>query len=69
MAERLKKKLLETDKLVDVVVGPDAYRDLPRLLRNADNGQAGMNVILSADETYADVAPVRVGSNGVHAFV
>mmetsp|Transcript_32826 Transcript_32826/g.82401 ORF Transcript_32826/g.82401 Transcript_32826/m.82401 type:complete len:673 (-) Transcript_32826:41-2059(-) len=69
MAERLKKKLLETDKLVDVVVGPDAYRDLPRLLRNADDGQAGINVILSADETYADVAPVRVGTNGVHAFV
>lgn len=70
MAERLKKKLLEADKLVDIVVGPDAYRDLPRLLAKVDiEKQPAINVILSQDETYADIAPVRVASNGVTAFV
>ncbi|MEL6769863.1 MAG: tRNA (N6-isopentenyl adenosine(37)-C2)-methylthiotransferase MiaB [Bacteroidota bacterium] len=70
MAERLRKKLLEQEKLVDVVVGPDAYRDLPRLVRQADEtGQAGVNVQLSREETYADLAPVRYDTNGVSAFV
>jgi hypothetical protein len=59
MAERLKTKLLEADKLVDVVCGPDAYRDLPRLLGQVDQGQTGVNVMLSLDETYADISPVR----------
>lgn len=59
MAERLKTKLLEADKLVDVVCGPDAYRDLPRLLAKVDRGQTGVNVMLSLDETYADITPVR----------
>ena len=70
MAERLRHKLLEQEKLVDIVAGPDAYRDLPRLLREADEtGQAAINVQLSREETYADIAPVRVDSNGVTAFV
>jgi tRNA-2-methylthio-N6-dimethylallyladenosine synthase len=70
MAERLREKLLEQEKLVDLVVGPDAYRDLPRLLREADNtGQAAVNVQLSKEETYADVAPVRYDDNGVSAYV
>ncbi len=70
MAERLRKKLLEEEALVDVVAGPDAYRDLPRLLAAAaETGQAAVNVHLSREETYADVAPVRYGSNGVSAFV
>jgi len=70
MAERLKKKLLEADKLVDIVVGPDAYRDLPRLLAKVDiERQPAINVLLSQDETYADIAPVRVASNGVTAYV
>ena len=70
MAERLRKKLLEEEALVDVVVGPDAYRDLPRLLaETAETGQAAVNVHLSREETYADLAPVRYASNGVSAFV
>ncbi|MFW5973653.1 MAG: radical SAM protein, partial [Bacteroidota bacterium] len=70
MAERLRHKLLEEEKLVDIVVGPDAYRDLPRLLSVAgDSGQAAVNVQLSREETYADIAPVRYDSNGISAFV
>ncbi len=69
MAERLKTKLLEEEQLVDMVVGPDAYRDLPRLVEQADGGQRGVNVFLSREETYADIAPVRLNSNGVTAFV
>jgi tRNA-2-methylthio-N6-dimethylallyladenosine synthase len=70
MAERLKSKLLEgEDRLVDVVCGPDAYRDLPRLLSVADAGDSAMNVALSLEETYADVAPVRLDANSVAAFV
>jgi len=70
MAERLRKKLLEEEALVDVVVGPDAYRDLPRLLTETETtGQAAVNVHLSREETYADVAPVRYDSNGISAFV
>lgn len=69
MAERLKTKLLETDRLVDVVVGPDAYRDLPSLLEKSFDGHTGVNVALSLEETYADVAPLRTFSNGVSAFV
>ena len=70
MAERLRHKLLEQERLVDLVVGPDAYRDLPRLLEAAEEtGQAAVNVQLSREETYADVAPVRYGTNGLSAFV
>lgn len=69
MAERLKSKLLEGERLVDIVAGPDAYRDLPRLLSAAYAGDAAINVLLSADETYADVAPVRESSTGRSAFV
>ena len=70
MAERLRAKLLDQEKLVDVVAGPDAYRDLPRLLAaTRESGQAAVNVQLSREETYADLAPVRVGTNGVSAFV
>ena len=70
MAERLRHKLLDEEKLVDLVVGPDAYRDLPRLLSEADEtGQAAVNVQLSREETYADISPVRYDSNGVTAFV
>lgn len=70
MAERLRTKLLEQEKLVDLVIGPDAYRDLPRLLHETDDsGQAAVNVQLSREETYADIAPVRYDSNGVSAFV
>lgn len=70
MAERLRRKLLDEERLVDLVVGPDAYRDLPRLLTEADEtGQAAVNVQLSREETYADIAPVRYDSNGVSAFV
>lgn len=70
MAERLKRRLLEEEQLVDVVAGPDAYRDLPRLIEEAsETGQAAVNVLLSREETYADIAPVRLGSNGVTAFV
>lgn len=69
MAERLKDKLLESEKLVDIVVGPDAYRELPVLLRSAEEGQKGINVLLSREETYADISPVRLDKNGVSAFV
>ena len=69
MAERLKAKFLEEEKLVDIVVGPDAYRSLPGLITEAEGGQKSVNVLLSRDETYADIAPVRLDSNGVTAFV
>ena len=70
MAERLRHRLLEEERLVDIVAGPDAYRDLPRLLQETINtGQAAVNVQLSREETYADVAPVRYASNSVSAFV
>ncbi len=70
MAERLRTRLLEQEKLVDLVVGPDAYRDLPRLLQESDEtGQAAVNVHLSREETYADLAPVRYDSDGISAFV
>lgn len=69
MAERLKSKLLEEEKLVDLVVGPDAYRTLPKLVEEAGDGQKGVNVLLSRDETYADISPVRLNSNGITAFV
>ncbi|HLR38693.1 MAG TPA: tRNA (N6-isopentenyl adenosine(37)-C2)-methylthiotransferase MiaB [Chitinophagaceae bacterium] len=69
MAERLKSKLLEEEKLVDIVAGPDAYRALPGLIDEADGGQKAINVFLSREETYADVSPVRLNSNGVTAFV
>ena len=69
MAERLKEKFIEEEKLVDLVVGPDAYRTLPGLIEEAETGQKAVNVLLSRDETYADIAPVRLNSNGVNAFV
>jgi tRNA-2-methylthio-N6-dimethylallyladenosine synthase len=69
MAERLKSKLLEEEKLVDLVVGPDAYRSLPLLIEEAETGQKAVNVLLSRDETYGDIAPIRLDSNGVCAFV
>ena len=69
MAERLKSKLLEQEKLVDLVVGPDAYKDLPNLLNKVDSGQQAVNVLLSREETYADITPVRLGGNGILAFV
>jgi len=69
MAERLKSQFLEEEKLVDIVVGPDAYRDLPNLIEQAETGQKAINVILSKEETYADIAPVRLDKNGVSAFV
>lgn len=69
MAERLKAKLLEEEKLVDLVVGPDAYRTLPALIVGAESGQKSVNVLLSREETYADISPVRLNSNGVTAFV
>lgn len=69
MAERLKAKLLEEERLVDLVVGPDAYRTLPGLIDGAESGQKAVNVLLSREETYADISPVRLNSNGVTAFV
>ena len=70
MAERLKSKLLEEEKLVDIVAGPDAYRDLPSLIEQVEgSGQKAINVLLSREETYADISPVRLGGNGVSAFV
>jgi tRNA-2-methylthio-N6-dimethylallyladenosine synthase len=69
MAERLKEKFLEEEKIVDLVVGPDAYRDLPNLLKEIEAGRDAVNVILSKDETYGDVSPVRLNNNGVSAFV
>ena len=69
MAERLKHKFLEEEKLVDLVVGPDAYRDLPKLVATAEDGEKGVNVFLSREETYADISPMRLDSNGVSAFI
>ena len=69
MAERLKSQFLEEEKLIDIVVGPDAYRDLPNLLSEAETGKKAVNVILSKEETYADITPVRISSNGVSAFI
>ena len=69
MAERLKDKFLDQEKIVDLVVGPDAYRDIPNLLEEIDNGKSAVNVILSKEETYGDISPVRLSSNGVTAFV
>lgn len=69
MAERLKSKLLESEKLVDLVVGPDAYRSLPSLLTEVESGQPAMNVQLSMEETYADITPVRTSSNNLSAFL
>ena len=69
MAERLKSQFLEEEKLVDMVVGPDAYRDLPNLIETAETGQKAVNVILSKEETYADISPMRLDKNGVSAFI
>lgn len=69
MAERLKEKLLEEEKLVDLVVGPDAYRDLPNLVGQVEEGSKGINTFLSREETYADISPVRLNSNGVNALI
>lgn len=69
MAERLKTKLLDQEKLVDLVVGPDAYRDLPKLVATAEGGEKGVNVFLSREETYADISPVRLDETGVSAFI
>jgi tRNA-2-methylthio-N6-dimethylallyladenosine synthase len=69
MAERLKKNLLEEEKLVDLVAGPDAYRDLPNLIEEVGTGQKAVNVLLSRDETYADISPVRLDQGGISAFV
>jgi len=69
MAERLKSKLLEEEKLVDIVVGPDAYRSLPSLIGEADGGTKAVNVLLSREETYADISPIKLDSNGVTSFV
>lgn len=69
MAERLREKLLEEEKLVDLVVGPDAYRDLPNLIEKIEGGQKAVNVLLSREETYAEISPVRLNSNGITAFI
>jgi tRNA-2-methylthio-N6-dimethylallyladenosine synthase len=69
MAERLKTKLLEEEQIVDIVAGPDAYRDIPKLVEEAETGQKAVNVFLSREETYADIAPIRLNSNGVTAFI
>ncbi len=69
MAERLKSKFLEEEKLVDIVVGPDAYRDIPNLVATAQDGEKGINVFLSREETYADISPMRLDSNGVSGFI
>ncbi len=69
MAERLKSTLLEQEKLVDLVIGPDAYRTLPALIKDAESGQKGVNVLLSREETYGDISPIRLNSNGITAFV
>src|SRR5690606_19853987 len=69
MAERLKSKLLEEEKIVDLIAGPDAYRDLPKLIAQVDDGDKAINTFLSREETYADISPVRLNSNGVTAFV
>jgi len=69
MAERLKSQLLEEEQIVDIVVGPDAYRDLPNLIEKVDDGYKAVNVLLSREETYADIIPTRIDSNGVSAFI
>lgn len=69
MAERIKDQIIEEEQLVDIVVGPDAYRDIPRLLEEVDDGRKAVNVLLSLEETYADIAPIRTTGNGVSAFV
>ena len=69
MAERLKEKVFQADQMVDIVAGPDSYRDLPLLISGAESGQKGVNVLLSGEETYADITPVRMDRNGVSAFV
>jgi len=69
MAERLKEELVEREKTVDIVIGPDAYRDIANLLKKAESGQKGINVLLSREETYAEISPVRLDHNGVSAFV
>ena len=69
MAERLKAKFLEEEKLVDIVIGPDAYRDLPNLISSVDEGNRAVNVLLSREETYADISPVRLNTNGISAFI
>ena len=69
MAERMKDSLLEEEKLVDIVVGPDAYRDLPKLIKDVEGGQKSVNVLLSREETYADISPVRLDNNGVSGFI
>ena len=69
MAERLKNKFLEEEKIVDLVVGPDAYKDLPNLIKEVNEGRDAVNVILSKEETYGDISPVRLSTNGVSAFV
>jgi tRNA-2-methylthio-N6-dimethylallyladenosine synthase len=69
MAERLKNDLLEKEQIIDIVVGPDAYRDIPRLIEQVEDGQKAMNVLLSREETYAEIVPVRLSSNGVSAFI
>jgi tRNA-2-methylthio-N6-dimethylallyladenosine synthase len=69
MAERLKTQLLEEEKVIDIVAGPDAYRDIPNLVEEAESGQKAVNVFLSREETYADISPIRLNSNGVSAFV
>ncbi|NBC02620.1 MAG: radical SAM protein, partial [Bacteroidetes bacterium] len=69
MAERIRDQIIEQEQLVDIVVGPDAYRDLPNLLAEVDDGRKAVNVLLSLEETYADISPVRTSDNGVSAFV
>lgn len=69
MAERLKEEILQREKVVDVLAGPDAYRDLPRLLGVAETGQQAANVLLSLDETYADIMPVQTSANSISSFV
>lgn len=69
MAERLKNKFLEEEKIVDLVVGPDAYKDIPNLIKEINEGRNAVNVILSKEETYGDINPVRLSTNGVTAFV
>lgn len=69
MAERLKTQLLEKEQIIDIVVGPDAYRDIPQLIQQVEEGQKAVNVLLSREETYAEITPVRLSSNGVNAFI
>ncbi len=69
MAERLKTKFLDEEKMVDIVAGPDSYRDLPRLVEEAETGQKAVNVFLSREETYADISPIRLNSNGITAYI